>query len=68
MVQGLRGHTYFNPVAPLRAYAGRVRDAPYRLRNARRESLTIVASLGPRNMALSSELADAHTLQHDATA
>jgi probable F420-dependent oxidoreductase len=73
MVQGLRGHTYGKPVATMRAYLQGMRDAPYQAPMPSEQPLTIVAALGPRMMALSSELADgAHpyntTPQHTAQA
>jgi probable F420-dependent oxidoreductase len=73
MVQGLRGHTYGKPVATMRAYLQGMRDAPYQAPMPSEKPLTIVAALGPRMMALSSELADgAHpyntTPQHTAQA
>lgn len=73
MVQGVRGHTYGRPVATMRAYLEAMRAAPYQAPMPREQSLTIVAALGPRMMALSSELADgAHpyntTPQHTAKA
>ena len=44
-----------------------MRDAPYQAPMPREKPLTVVAALGPRMMALSSELADgAHPVQHDA--
>src|SRR5712672_1874439 len=58
MVQGLRGHTYGKPVATMRAYLQGMRDAPYQAPMPSEKPLTIVAALGPRMMALSSELAD----------
>jgi probable F420-dependent oxidoreductase len=58
MVQGIRGHTYGKPVATMRAYLEGMRDAPYQAPMPREKPLTIVAALGPRMMALSSELAD----------
>jgi probable F420-dependent oxidoreductase len=73
MVQGLRGHTYGRPVATMRAYLEAMRDAPYQAPMPREKPATIVAALGPKMMALSSELADgAHpyntTPQHTAQA
>jgi probable F420-dependent oxidoreductase len=58
MVQGLRGHTYGKPVATMRAYLEAMREAPYQAPMPREKPLTIVAALGPRMMALSSEFAD----------
>ena len=58
MVQGVRGHTYGKPVTTMRAYLEGMRDAPYQAPMPREKPLTIVAALGPRMMALSSELAD----------
>ena len=71
MVQGVRGHNYGRPVATMRAYLEAMRAAPYQAPMPREQPLTIVAALGPRMMALSSELADgAHpyntTPQHTA--
>jgi probable F420-dependent oxidoreductase len=73
MVQGLRGHTYGKPVATMRTYLQAMHDAPYQAPMPSENPLTIVAALGPRMMALSSELADgAHpyntTPQHTAKA
>jgi probable F420-dependent oxidoreductase len=73
MVQGVRGHNYGRPVATMRAYLEAMRAAPYQAPMPREQPLTIVAALGPRMMALSSELADgAHpyntTPQHTAKA
>jgi probable F420-dependent oxidoreductase len=73
MVQGVRGHSYGRPVATMRAYLEAMRAAPYQAPMPREQPLTIVAALGPRMMALSSELADgAHpyntTPQHTAKA
>jgi probable F420-dependent oxidoreductase len=73
MVQGLRRHTYGKPVATMRAYLAAMREAPYQAPMPREKPLTIVAALGPKMMALSSELADgAHpyntTPQHTAQA
>src|SRR5712672_252191 len=73
MVQGLRGHNYGKPVATMRAYLAATREAPYQAPMPREKPLTVVAALGPRMMALSSELADgAHpyntTPQHTAQA
>jgi len=58
MVQGMRGHTYGKPVATMRAYLAGMRDAPYQAPMPREKPLTVVAALGPRMLALSSELAD----------
>jgi probable F420-dependent oxidoreductase len=58
MVQGLRGHTYGKPVATMRAYLEAMREAPYQAPMPSEKPLTIVAALGPKMMALSSELAD----------
>jgi probable F420-dependent oxidoreductase len=58
MVQGVRGHTYGKPVATMRAYLEAMRDAPYQAPMPRDKPLTIVAALGPKMLALSSELAD----------
>src|SRR5262252_2068618 len=58
MVAGLRGHTYGKPVATMRAYLEGMRAAPYQAPAPREKPLTVVAALGPRMMALSSELAD----------
>src|SRR5262252_2543274 len=58
MVQGLRGHTYGKPVATMRAYLKAMREAPYQAPMPREQPLTVVAALGPRMIALSSELAD----------
>jgi probable F420-dependent oxidoreductase len=58
MVQGLRGHTYGKPVATMRAYLEAMREAPYQAPMPREKPLTIVAALGPRMLAVSSELAD----------
>ena len=73
MVQGVRGHSYGRPVATMRGYLEAMRVAPYQAPMPRERPLTIVAALGPRMMALSSELADgAHpyntTPQHTAKA
>src|SRR3954454_18082070 len=58
MVEGLRGHTYGKPVSTMRSYLAGMRDAPYQAPMPREKPLTVVAALGPRMMALSSELAD----------
>jgi probable F420-dependent oxidoreductase len=58
MVEGLRGHTYARPVAVMRTYLRSMRDAPYQAPIPREKPPTVVAALGPRMMALSSELAD----------
>jgi probable F420-dependent oxidoreductase len=58
MVQGLRGHTYGKPVATMRTYLQAMREAPYQAPMPGETPLTIVAALGPKMMALSSELAD----------
>jgi len=58
MVEGLRGHSYGRPVATMRAYLQAMREAPYAAPGPREKSLTVVAALGPRMMALSGELAD----------
>src|SRR5215813_5956434 len=73
MVQGVRGHSYGRPVATMRSYLEAMRTAPCQAPMPRKRPLTIVAALGPRMMALSSELADgAHpyntTAQHTAKA
>jgi probable F420-dependent oxidoreductase len=73
MVQGVRGHTYGRPVATMRAYLEAMRGAPYQAPMPRETPPTVVAALGPKMMALSSELADgAHpyntTPQHTAQA
>jgi len=73
MVQGVRGHSYGRPVATMRSYLEAMRAAPYQAPMPREKPLTIVAALGPRMMAVSSELADgAHpyntTPQHTAKA
>ena len=73
MVQGIRGHSYGKPVATMRTYLKAMHDAPYQAPMPSEKPLTIVAALGPRMMALSSELADgAHpyntTPQHTAKA
>jgi probable F420-dependent oxidoreductase len=58
MVQELRGHAYGRPVATMRTYLQAMRDAPYQAPMPNEQPLTIVAALGPRMTALSSELAD----------
>jgi probable F420-dependent oxidoreductase len=58
MVQGIRGHTYGRPVATMRSYLEAMRAAPYQAPMPREQSLTVVAALGPRMMALSGEVAD----------
>jgi len=58
MVQGVRGHTYAQPVATMRAYLEAMLRAPYQAPMPSEKPLTVVAALGPRMMALSSELAD----------
>jgi probable F420-dependent oxidoreductase len=58
MVQGVRGHTYGRPVATMRAYLEGMREAPYQAPMPHETPLTVVAALGPKMMALSSELAD----------
>jgi probable F420-dependent oxidoreductase len=73
MVQGIRGHSYGKPVATMRTYLKAMHDALYQAPMPSEKPLTIVAALGPRMMALSSELADgAHpyntTPQHTAKA
>jgi len=72
-VEGVRGHTYGKPVPTMRAYLQAMRQAPYGAPQPSARPLTIVAALGPRMMALSSELADgAHpyntTPEHSAQA
>jgi probable F420-dependent oxidoreductase len=72
-VEGVRGHAYGKPVATMRAYLQAMREAPYGAPQPSEAPLTIVAALGPRMMALSSELADgAHpyntTPEHSAQA
>jgi len=72
-VEGVRGHTYGKPVPTMRAYLQAMREAPYGAPQPSARPLTIVAALGPRMMALSSELADgAHpyntTPEHSARA
>jgi probable F420-dependent oxidoreductase len=72
-VEGVRGHTYGKPVPTMRAYLQAMREAPYGAPQPSARPLTIVAALGPRMMALSSELADgAHpyntTPEHSAQA
>jgi probable F420-dependent oxidoreductase len=69
----MRGHTYGKPVATMRAYLEAMQAAPYQAPMPREKPLTIVAALGPKMMALSSEFADgAHpyntTPQHTAKA
>jgi probable F420-dependent oxidoreductase len=73
MVQGVRGHGYGKPVATMRTYLKAMGDAPYQAPMPGEKPLTVVAALGPKMMALSSELADgAHpyntTPQHTAKA
>ncbi len=58
MVQGVRGHAYGKPVATMRTYLQGMRAAPYQAPEPPERPLTILAALGPRMMALSSELAD----------
>lgn len=58
MVEGLRGHSYGRPVATMRAYLEAMHAAPYQAPEPRETPPTILAALGPRMMALSSELAD----------
>src|ERR1700746_710654 len=72
-VEGVRGHAYGKPVATMRAYLQAMRQAPYGAPQPSEKPLTIVAALGPRMMALSSECADgAHpyntTPEHSAQA
>jgi probable F420-dependent oxidoreductase len=72
-VEGVRGHAYGKPVATMRAYLQAMREAPYGAPQPSERPLTIVAALGPRMMALSSEFADgAHpyntTPEHSAQA
>jgi probable F420-dependent oxidoreductase len=58
MVEGLRHHTYGRPVATMRAYLKAMHAAPYQAPQPRERPPTVVAALGPRMMALSSEMAD----------
>jgi probable F420-dependent oxidoreductase len=58
MVAGIRGHTYGKPVATMRAYLQAMRAAPYMAPQPSQTPPTILAALGPRMLALSSELAD----------
>jgi probable F420-dependent oxidoreductase len=72
-VEGVRGHAYGKPVATMRAYLQAMQEAPYSAPQPSGKPLTIVAALGPRMMALSSECADgAHpyntTPEHSAQA
>jgi len=57
-VEGVRGHAYGKPVATMRAYLQAMREAPYGAPQPPERPLTVVAALGPRMMALSSEFAD----------
>ena len=58
IVEGLRGHSYGNPVATMRAYLKAMRDTPYPAPPPPEPPPTIVAALGPRMMALAAEMAD----------
>jgi probable F420-dependent oxidoreductase len=58
MVEGARGHSYGKPVATMRAYLKAMRDTPYPAPPPPEPPQAIVAALGPRMMALSSEMAD----------
>src|SRR6516164_9516447 len=53
-----RGHIYGKPVGTMRAYLQAMREAPYGAPQPPERPLTVVAALGPRMMALSSEFAD----------
>ena len=58
MVEGLRGHAYGKPVTTMRTYLQAMREALYQAPEPSEKPVTVVAALGPRMMALSSELAD----------
>ena len=57
-VEGLRGHSYGKPVATMRAYLDGMKAAPFAAPPPPEPSLTILAALGPRMLALSGEAAD----------
>jgi len=57
-VSTLRGHVYGKPVATMRAYLQAMRAATYAAPPPPEPTLTVIAALGPRMLALAAELAD----------
>jgi probable F420-dependent oxidoreductase len=57
-VTGVRGHAYGRPIATMRKYLDEMALAPYAAPVPPERSLTILAALGPKMLALSAELAD----------
>jgi probable F420-dependent oxidoreductase len=56
MVEGVRGHEYGKPVATMRAYLERMRQAPYAAVPPASEPPVVLAALGPRMLALAAEM------------
>jgi probable F420-dependent oxidoreductase len=58
MVEGLRGQHYGKPVASMRAYLERMKQAPYASIEPSEAPPTVIAALGPRMLELARELVD----------
>ena len=58
LVEGLRGHSYAKPIETMRAYLDAMSKATYQAAKPAQPSLTLLAALGPRMLALAAERAD----------
>jgi len=58
LVEGLRGHSYGKPLATMRAYLEGMAAVSYASPPPPEKPLTVLAALGPKMLALASELAD----------
>ena len=58
LVEGLRGHSYAKPVETMRAYLDAMSRATCQAPKPSQPSLTVLAALGPKMLALAAERAD----------
>ena len=65
LVNSLRGHAYDKPVTTMRTYIEAMGRAHYSSPRPPERSLTVLAALGPKMLALARDLADRTSLQHD---
>lgn len=58
LVEGLRGHNYDKPLPTMRAYLDGIAGAQYPSPMPREKLATVLATLGPKMLAMAAELAD----------
>src|SRR5438552_18937273 len=58
IVSAIRGHIYEKPVTTMRTYVEAMADAQYRSPRPSDSTLTVIAALGPKMLALARDVAD----------